>query len=246
MGIWVSSLSPQSEKGFAKRPDATPVRFGAFILDHTRALLTYKNQPVVLGSRSMSVLVALVGAAGAMVTKERLLDSAWPDTFVGDSNLRVQVAALRKTLAGLDGSLPYVITVPGRGYRLGVETRTEHHASLTEFELDKQLLHFGSFSFDRFRRRLYEGEREVRLGGRALAILASLLEEPGRLRSRAELVHTAWSEEGTAEANIRVHLAAIRKSLRDPARSRSLIANEPGRGYRFVGTVTHRTRGAGS
>ena len=59
----------------------------------------------------------LVERAGELVTKEELVARVWPDTVVDESNLRAQMAALRKALGdGRDGAR-YVATVPGRGYR---------------------------------------------------------------------------------------------------------------------------------
>jgi predicted ATPase/DNA-binding winged helix-turn-helix (wHTH) protein len=73
------------------------------------------GKPVTIGSRALDALEALVNANGALVSKEQIMHSVWPDTVVEENNLHVQIAALRKAL-GDDRDL--IKTVPGRGYQL--------------------------------------------------------------------------------------------------------------------------------
>jgi TolB-like protein len=68
----------------------------------------------------MELLLALVRADGSVVTKDELLRSAWPGAVVEDSNLSVQVAALRKALGTMPDGNDYVVTVARVGYRLAV------------------------------------------------------------------------------------------------------------------------------
>jgi hypothetical protein len=67
--------------------------------------------------RALDVLVALVERAGDVVTKDELLQRVWPDTFVEEANLSVNVSALRKALRPGEGGHAYIQTVPRRGYR---------------------------------------------------------------------------------------------------------------------------------
>src|SRR5262249_52550219 len=92
-------------------------RFGAFELLVHRQLLTHAGTPVHIGSRALALLTVLVESAGELVTKEKLIAAAWPTTFVDDSNLKVNIANLRRTLASTDPGQDYIATVPGRGYR---------------------------------------------------------------------------------------------------------------------------------
>jgi len=64
--------------------------------------------------------VALVERAGEVVTKEELLQRVWPDTFVEEANLSVNVSALRKALGTREGDHAYIQTIPRRGYRFVV------------------------------------------------------------------------------------------------------------------------------
>jgi DNA-binding winged helix-turn-helix (wHTH) protein len=89
--------------------------FGPFRLDRRNRSLTRDGAPVSVGGRALDVLVVLASAAGETVGKDALLDQVWPGLIVEENNLQVQISALRKVLG--DG---WIVTVPGRGYRLTV------------------------------------------------------------------------------------------------------------------------------
>lgn len=83
----------------------------------SRQMLVKQATPVPMGARSMEILTELVQRAGEVVSKEDLVCRAWPDTFVEESNLKVNVAALRRALGDNPESPRYIATVRGRGYR---------------------------------------------------------------------------------------------------------------------------------
>ncbi len=86
--------------------------FGRFELRASERKLLRQGMVVDIGDRAFDVLVALVVRRGQVVTKSQLLDLVWPDVAVEESNVQVQVSALRKCLG------PDVIaTIQGRGYR---------------------------------------------------------------------------------------------------------------------------------
>ena len=89
--------------------------FGHFVLRRRERLLLTDGAPVELGSRAVEVLLALIEADGALLTKGALMDRVWPNTAVEENNLQVQVSALRRAL-GPDGR-DWIATIPGRGYR---------------------------------------------------------------------------------------------------------------------------------
>ena len=72
--------------------------FGPFRLIPTQQQLLQGDKPVRLGSRALDILIALVERRGEIVSKEELVRQVWPDTFVEEANLRVQIAALRRVL----------------------------------------------------------------------------------------------------------------------------------------------------
>lgn len=87
-------------------------RFGRFELQPAQRRLLADGRPLELGARALDLLATLVEHAGALVSKDELLDRVWADAVVEEANLHVQVSALRKLL-GRDA----IATVPGRGYQ---------------------------------------------------------------------------------------------------------------------------------
>ena len=64
------------------------------------------------------MLVAMVEQNGKVLTPRELMAIAWPELFVDESNVRVQLAKLRRALGcGRDGAR-YIANVAGRGYCL--------------------------------------------------------------------------------------------------------------------------------
>jgi len=95
------------------------VCFGRFRFDLRQHRLLHDGDPVEeLGGRALDVLRLLALANGAVVSKDELMAQLWPGGAVAENNLHVHISALRKALAKRDGSDSYVMTVPGRGYRL--------------------------------------------------------------------------------------------------------------------------------
>ncbi|SHM30793.1 Predicted ATPase [Rhizobacter sp. OV335] len=94
---------------------------------------------------------------------------------------------------------------------------------------------FGPFRYDPTLREISDDRGPVRVGSRALQLLAVLLEQPGRLYSRDELVARVWPHTVVEETSLRVHISALRKVLGDGVDGSRYIANVPGRGYAFVG-----------
>ena len=89
-----------------------PYLFGRFQLDPTTRQLLADGQPLALGARAFDVLLALIERRERLVTKDELLELAWPGLVVEENNLQVQISALRKLLGPQS-----IATIPGRGYR---------------------------------------------------------------------------------------------------------------------------------
>src|SRR6266849_2240143 len=105
--------------------DDHAISFGPYRLLAAQRLLLERDQPVRLGSRAFDILAALVEHPGEVVGKEQLIARAWPQTFVEESNLKIQMSALRRALGDGQGGNRYVITVPGRGYNFVAPVRRE-------------------------------------------------------------------------------------------------------------------------
>ncbi|NKJ45114.1 winged helix-turn-helix domain-containing protein [Novosphingobium sp. SG720] len=119
------------------------MRFGPFCLLPDSGLLLRHDEPVRLGSRAAEILVLLVSNAGDLVTKADIIDKIWPDTIVVEANLSVHMSALRRALDDDSVSTPYIVTVPGRGYRFVapviVESNSAPHAGT-----DSEVQHCGT------------------------------------------------------------------------------------------------------
>ena len=97
--------------------------FGPFRLDPEKRILEKRGVPVPLGSRAFDLLLALVEESGRTVDKDELMKRLWPDSFVEEGNLSVQVSALRKALGEAPDEHEYIVTIPGRGYRFAKPIR---------------------------------------------------------------------------------------------------------------------------
>jgi DNA-binding winged helix-turn-helix (wHTH) protein len=96
---------------------------------------------------------------------------------------------------------------------------------------------FGPFRLRTTQFLLLEGDKPVPIGSRALEILMVLLERPGELISKQELMGRVWPNIFVEPANLTVHISALRRMLRDGRNGNRFIINIPGRGYRFVAQV---------
>jgi TolB-like protein/tetratricopeptide (TPR) repeat protein len=92
--------------------------FGHFRLNLVERQLRYAGEPVKLNSRALDILCELATAGGEVVDKDRLMERVWPGRVVEENAIQVHVSALRKALEAGGNGKSYIMTVPGRGYRL--------------------------------------------------------------------------------------------------------------------------------
>ena len=97
-------------------PTPATYKFGAFTLDAEAGLLFRGGEPALLGQRAVALLRLLLERTASPVSKDALIAAAWPGLTVEDSNLTVQIAALRRVLEQ-DGGAGWIETLPRRGYR---------------------------------------------------------------------------------------------------------------------------------
>ena len=90
---------------------------GPFRLDPSAGVVLHEDEPVSLGPRAVAVLATLVARADRYVTKDDILDAAWPGLVVEESNLAAQVSAIRRAFRILPGADQWIETLPRRGYR---------------------------------------------------------------------------------------------------------------------------------
>ena len=99
------------------RPALAPTLFhGDLVLDSARRLVTRAGKPLALSPKEFAVLELLLGADGAVVSSEQMLERAWDDAVDPFTNtVRMTVSRLRAKL----GDPPVIETVAPVGYRIG-------------------------------------------------------------------------------------------------------------------------------
>lgn len=97
--------------------------FGPYQVDPQKLQLWRHGTAVALPPKAAEILLVLVARDGETVSKEDLMRSVWPDSYVEESNLTQNIFLLRKALGETAHQSSYIITIPGKGYRLAAEVR---------------------------------------------------------------------------------------------------------------------------
>jgi DNA-binding response OmpR family regulator len=90
---------------------------GPFRLDDEAEVLYRGKDALTLGQRAVALLRVLVERPGELISKDALMDAAWRGLAVEESNLAVQISALRRVLGEEPGGEGWIETLPRRGYR---------------------------------------------------------------------------------------------------------------------------------
>ena len=98
--------------------------------------------------------------------------------------------------------------------------------------------HFGPFRLDTVNECLWRGKQAVALKPKAFAVLRYLVEHPGRLVSKNELLDAVWLDAVVSEGVLKFCVREIRKALGDNARSPRFIETLHRRGYRFIAAIS--------
>src|SRR5262249_53426908 len=112
-GFYAFSMRP----GGGTMADAHAFHFAGYRLDLPNACLWCGAQAVHLTPKAFAVLHALVQHAGQLLTKDALLQAAWPDTAVSEAALTICIGELRKALGETAQAPRFIQTVHRRGYR---------------------------------------------------------------------------------------------------------------------------------
>jgi predicted ATPase/DNA-binding winged helix-turn-helix (wHTH) protein len=106
----------------------------------------------------------------------------------------------------------------------------------------EQVMTFGPFQLHPIQNLLLKDNQPVRLGSRAFDVLLALVERPGEVVSKVELIARVWPDTVVEEGNLRFQIASLRKVLRDGQGSARYIKNIAGRGYHFVAPISYYER----
>lgn len=106
--------------------------FGPFRLDPQKELLLREDETIAVAPKAFQILLVLIQHNKQVVTKDDLLKTVWPDTFVEEANLSRNIFLLRKALGETPQDHQYIVTVPGRGYRFAedVQLVPEHELNV--------------------------------------------------------------------------------------------------------------------
>ena len=94
-------------------------------------------------------------------------------------------------------------------------------------------LQAGEIMLDRTARRVRRGERDIHLGPTEFRLLEHLMEKPGRVFSRAQLLDSVWGDAAEIdERTVDVHVGRLRKAI-VRGRERDPLRTVRGAGYSF-------------
>jgi DNA-binding winged helix-turn-helix (wHTH) protein len=92
-------------------------RFGDYLVDRASYRVLRGDAVVEVTPKLLDLLLHLVDRAGALVTKEELLDTLWPDANVTENALAQAMSELRQALGDDAGAPQFIKTIARRGYR---------------------------------------------------------------------------------------------------------------------------------
>ncbi len=98
------------------------ISFAEFELDTVHRRLLRGGEPVALHGKAFDLLTYLLQNNGRIISKDEILDAVWEGSFVEESNLVVQISALRKALGETKNAPRFLVTVPGKGYKFAADT----------------------------------------------------------------------------------------------------------------------------
>ena len=97
---------------------------------------------------------------------------------------------------------------------------------------------FPPFQLDRDNQTLRRDEELITLSPKPFAVLLYLLQRPGQLVTKGELLDACWNETAVTDSVLKVCIRQIREALGDDARSPTFIETSHRRGYCFIGHIS--------
>src|SRR5215475_2364505 len=103
---------------------------------------------------------------------------------------------------------------------------------------NNQCYEFGPFRLATAEHRLYRNSKMVMLPPKEFNLLLLLVQNPGQVMNRESLIKSLWPNTVVEEANLNVHISALRKALAENQGEQHYIETLPRLGYRFIAPVT--------
>jgi Tol biopolymer transport system component/DNA-binding winged helix-turn-helix (wHTH) protein len=103
---------------------------------------------------------------------------------------------------------------------------------------NNQCYEFGPFRLATAEHRLYRNGEVVMLPPKEFDLLLLLVQNPGQVMNRESLIKALWPNTVVEEANLNVHISALRKALAESSGEQHFIETLPRLGYRFIAPVT--------
>src|SRR5208282_6865236 len=100
-----------------------------------------------------------------------------------------------------------------------------------------RIFQFGKFQIDALARTLRREETLVKLNSRAFDVLLYLVQNPGKVLTRDELLKNGWPDASVDESSLAQNISLLRRALDEKPGDNSYIVTLPGRGYQFVAPV---------
>ncbi len=109
--------------------------FAEFELHSRRRSLLRSGEPVPLNAKALDLLFFLAENSGRVISKDEIMEVVWKDQFVEETNLTVQMSALRKALGEQVSDPRFFVTIPGKGYQFiaDVSIKAAHNDRTAEF-----------------------------------------------------------------------------------------------------------------
>lgn len=104
-------------------------------------------------------------------------------------------------------------------------------------QASKQIYEFGSFRLDAVKRLLWREGELVPLTSKAFETLLALVERPGAILEKDDLLSRIWPDTIVEEKNLTINVSNLRRALGESPQDHHYIVTVPGRGYRFVAEV---------
>src|SRR5262245_18244760 len=100
-----------------------------------------------------------------------------------------------------------------------------------------RLLSFGPYRFDPHTGQLWRGKQEMKLTGKAAAVLRHLVERAGQVVTKEELFQALWPDTVVSDAGLTTCIQALRTALRDNSKRPRYLKTVHRRGFQFVGSL---------